>query len=243
MKTAYVQTKEGCPVNSDVLKALEGFEHLGFNTVGFTLEEVVSGKLDVKAERSPFVGSILGMSVLLKSIGKYPEPVDFPESILRSGLLCRDVSKMKLYEFCESIGRAGKPMFIKPVKTKLFHGRLVSKLEHLRDIASEDCEVLVSDPIDIVSEHRVFVHNKKMVYSCNYSGDFRSNPDLSYVGNLVDIYKEQPVAYTIDVAVLKNGKTTVVEFNDFWAIGSYGLHCIEYAQMLLDRYQEITSLG
>lgn len=242
MKTAYVQTKEGCPVNSDVLKALEGFEHLGFNTVGFTLEEVVSGKMDVMANKYPFVGSISGMSILLKNIGKYPEPMDFPESIKESGLLRRNISKMKLKDLRGSIDEAGRVVFVKPVRTKLFHGRLVSKLDHLRDIDSKDCEVLVSDAIDILSEHRVFVHNKKVVYSCNYSGDFKSSPDFIYVDKLVGAYKDQPVAYTIDIAVLEDGTTTVIEFNDFWAIGSYGLYCTKYSQMLLDRYQEITTL-
>ena len=133
-------------------------------------------------------------------------------------------------------------MFVKPVQTKLFDGALISKAEHLSYLRLENCDVLVCEPIDIVSEHRVYVHNGKAVYSCNYSGDFRISPDFNYVDKLIEAYNDQPIAYTVDVAILKDGSMTVIEFNDFWSIGSYGLYCLNYAQMLLDRYCEIVSI-
>ena len=73
-------------------------------------------------------------------------------------------------------------------------------------------------------------------------GVVRINPNFEYVDSLIEAYKEQPISYTVDVAILKDGSMTVIEFNDFWAIGSYGLYCINYAQMLLDRYCEIVSI-
>jgi hypothetical protein len=78
-----------------------------------------------------------------------------------------------------------------------------------------------------------------MLYCCNYSGDFRVNPDYKYLDQLITLYKKCPVAYTIDVAVLADGSMTVIEFNDFWAIGGYGMKPWDYAQMLIDRYFEI----
>jgi hypothetical protein len=76
-------------------------------------------------------------------------------------------------------------------------------------------------------------------YACNYSGAFLSVPDWTMVYKAIDLYKDAPVSYTIDVAILKDGSTEIVEFNDFWAIGSYGLSSDIYAQMLRDRYFEI----
>ena len=157
-------------------------------------------------------------------------------------ILNTKVVTMKLNDFVDAFKRTQKPMFVKPVQTKLFDGALISKEEHLSYLKLENCDVLVSEPIEILSEHRVYVHNKKAIYSCNYSGDFRINPNFEYVDKLIEAYKEQPISYTIDVAVLKDGSMTVIEFNDFWAIGSYGLYCINYAQMLLDRYCEIVSI-
>ena len=149
---------------------------------------------------------------------------------------------MKLNDFIYSFEQTLIPMFIKPVRTKLFDGVIISKLEHLNYLRSYDNpDVLVCDKLDIVSEHRAYIHHGHMVYCCNYNGDYRINPDYNYVDKLIDKYDNQPVAYTIDIAILIDGNITVIEFNDFWAIGSYGLYSINYAQMLQDRYLEIIS--
>jgi len=239
MKKVYVQLKNGYPINVDIQNAIDGFEYLGYDIEGFTFEDIISGKMDYRAKNNPFVGSIDGMSMLFKNIGKYPKPIDFPESIIDSGLLNRQIVTMKLNDFVDGFKRTQKPMFIKPVQTKLFDGALISKDEHLSYLRMENCDVFVCNPIDILSEHRVYVHNKKAIYSCNYSGDFRISPNFEYVDKLIEGYRDQPCSYTIDVAILKDGSMTVIEFNDFWAIGSYGLYCVDYAQMLLDRYCEI----
>jgi len=242
MKKIFAQLKNRLPINVDVQNAIDGFEYLGYDVVGFTLEDVISGNMDYRARNNPFVGSIDGMTMLFKNIGKYPNPIDFPESIINSGLLNRKIVQMRLNDFVDAFKRTQKPMFVKPVQTKLFDGALISKQEHLSYLKLENCDVLVCEPIEILSEHRVYVHSRKAIYSCNYSGDFRINPNFEYVDKLIEAYKEQPISYTIDVAILKDGSMTVIEFNDFWAIGSYGLYCINYAQMLIDRYCEIVSI-
>lgn len=239
MKKIFVQLKNGLPINADIQNAIDGFEYLGYDVIGFTLEDILTGKMDYRAKNNPFVGSIDGMTMLFKSLGKYPAPIDFPESVLASGLINRKIASMKLHDFIDAFKRTNKPMFVKPKQTKLFDGVLISKQEHLSYLKLENCDVLVCEPIEILSEHRVYVYNKKAIYSSNYSGDFRISPNFDYVDKLIDTYNDQPIAYTIDVAILKDGSTTVIEFNDFWAIGSYGLYCINYAQMLLDRYFEI----
>jgi hypothetical protein len=250
MKKAYVEIRNGYPVNMDIQNAIDGLEYLDYDVVSFELKDVLAGNMDVRAKLSPFIGSIDCMTHLFKNINKYPEPIDFPKSIIDSGLLNRDIKIMTLQEAIEFFKFRSKyyqtniPIFIKPVQTKLFDGILISKEEHLNYFNRVDTNinVLVCEKIDILSEHRAYIHNGKMVYCCNYSGDFRINPDYNYIDSLIKQYDKQPIAYTIDVAVLKDGSNTVIEFNDFWAIGSYGLYCLDYAQMLLDRYFEITSI-
>ena len=75
--------------------------------------------------------------------------------------LPEDIVVMKLDDFVNEFKLTNEPMFVKPVQTKLFDGILISKEEHLSYLRFNNCEVLVSKPIDIVSEHRVYVHNKK----------------------------------------------------------------------------------
>jgi len=239
--TVYIQVRNGLPINVDIQNAVDGFEYLCYDIREYTLEDVISGKMDNLAKIYPFVGSIDAMTKLFKNIGKYPTPIDFPESIINKGLMNRIIYKMNLFDFIEEFKRDQIPMFIKPVITKLFDGALISKIEHLNylRITDTDCEVYVTKPIEIVSEHRVYVHDKKAIYSCNYSGDFKISPDFDYVDKLIKAYTDSPIAYTIDIAILKDGSNTVIEFNDFWAIGSYGLYCLNYAQLLLDRYFQI----
>lgn len=235
----FVQLKNNLPINVDIQNAIDGFEYLGYDIVGFTFEDIIAGKLDFKSKSNPVVGSIDSMSLLFRNINKYPTPIDFPDSIIKSGILNRNIINMKLDEFINEFKQNHKPMFVKPIQTKLFDGTIISSIEQLSYLRFDNCNVFVSEPIEILSEHRIYVHNKKAIYSCNYSGDFRVNPDFNYVDKLIETYTEQPIAYTIDVAILKDGSMTVVEFNDFWSIGSYGLYSIDYAQMLLDRYFEI----
>ena len=135
----------------------------------------------------------------------------------------------------------GEPLFVKPVATKLFDGILLAKEEDLNYFSalSINTEVYVSEKIDILSEYRIYVHHGKMIHSCCYEGNFRLTPDYSYIDKMISVYKSAPVAYTIDIAILNDGSNTLMECNDFWAIGSYGLKSWDYAQMLADRYEEI----
>lgn len=238
----YVETKRGFPVNSDIQKAIDGFESLCYDIVPFEYSDIVLGKYDYAATKNIFVGSIDTMKLIFSRIGKTPEDIDYPSFLREFHFLSRDVVKMKLSDVINCYG--GGEIFIKPTMTKLFDGILVTKKTDFNYLKGfEDEIVWVSDKMNIDSEWRVFVHDDKIVHWSNYSGDFTKIPDYAHVKILVKYYTQQydnaPRSYTIDVAVLKDGKTDVVEFNDFWAIGSYGLDSMKYAEMLRDRYEEI----
>jgi len=235
---AYVEIKRGLPVNSDIQKAIDGFESLVYDIVPFQHSDIIMGKYDFAAKKNVFVGSIDTMTALFKIIGKYPEPIDYPSFVIRDLLTTRDVGKIKMKDIIR--GYTTGEIFIKPVKTKLFDGMLVTKKEDLNYFRGFEEELVwASDKIDINSEWRAYIHNNKLVQCSNYAGDFTLVPDYTYIQKLIDNYEQPPVSYTIDVAVLKDGRTDVVEFNDFWAIGSYGLDGIKYVEMLRDRYFEI----
>lgn len=245
----YVETKRGFPVNSDIQKAIDGFENLCYDIVPFEYSDIVLGKYDYAAKHNIFVGSIDTTKTIFNRIGKTPEDVDYPPFLFDKNLLTRKVSKTILKDVIDNY--SNEQIAIKPTKTKLFDGILVTKKEDFNYLKGfEDEIVWVSDKINISSEWRVFIHNNCMVDCCKYSGFYRNVPDYFYINNLIEEYSHTaPKSYTIDVAVLKPfrnnndilkfDKTDVVEFNDFWAIGSYGLDCVRYAEMLRDRYEEI----
>lgn len=237
---AFVEFKNNFPINVDIQNAIDGFEYLDYDVVKYNKIDVLTGKLNESAKTNVFVGSIDTMSILFKNLNKYPTPIDFPNEILH--LMNRSIQITDLDTALNIFKETGKPIFIKPVETKLFDGMLLTKPQYMNYFSGFDNpQVYVGDKIDIVSEHRAYIHNGEMIYCCNYSGDFKINPDYNYINSLIRAYKSAPVAYTIDVAVLKDGTMTVVEFNDFWSIGTYGLYCIKYANMLNDRYFEIVA--
>lgn len=241
MKKVYVQTKNGLAINADIQNAIDGFEYLGYEVKCISLEEIMSGMRDFAARNSPFVCSIDGMRKILSNIGKTPDPIDFPNEIVNVNLVGRVILKMPLNKAMAKFKTNGEPLFVKPVATKLFDGILLTKEEDLNYFSalSINPEVYVSEKIDILSEYRIYVHHGKMIHSCCYEGDFRLTPDYSYIDKMISVYKSAPVAYTIDVAILDDGRNVLMECNDFWAIGSYGLKSWDYAQMLADRYEEI----
>jgi hypothetical protein len=80
----------------------------------------------------------------------------------------------------------------------------------------------ISDIIDIKSEWRSFVYKNKLVGLQNYSGDFKIFPDIEKIETIINNYKSAPIAYTLDVAILTNNKTDIIEIHDFFSCGLYG---------------------
>lgn len=247
MNKVYVQVKHKLPVNVDVQNAIDGFEYLGYEVVPVTLTELLISNYDSLIGDNPFVGSIDFMKNVFSRQGKSPNDIDFPNEIVKSGLMNRQLTKTTIKNVKDTIdleailGHKFEPFFIKPVNTKLFDGALLSKYDDMSYLnhIDGDVDVWCTQKVDIVSEHRAYIHNGKMIYCCNYSGDFRINPDYNYIDKLISVYSSAPCAYTIDVAVLADSSMTVVEFNDMWAIGGYGVSPWDYAEMLRDRYFEI----
>jgi hypothetical protein len=142
------------------------------------------------------------------------------------------------------------PIFIKPIyDVKLFTGFVLEKDSTLHNIGmyysdvNPNTAVYTSEPIDIISEYRCFVHKNKLVGIKHYDGDFTKFPDVFTIESMMQkYYDESPVSYTLDVGLVRDGndfKTILVEINDFWAIGGYGLDGKTYVRMLIDRFQEI----
>lgn len=79
----------------------------------------------------------------------------------------------------------------------------------------------ISDLIDIESEWRAFVHGGRLVGLQNYSGEFDVFPDVNKIKAMISVYKTQPIAYTLDVAITNND-TVIIEVHDFFSCGLYG---------------------
>ncbi len=202
-----------------------------------TFEEVASGKFDALIRQRLFVGSVEFMREVFKRINLLD--VRLPANSNRKHQV------MTLREAQIVWRAAGQKLFIKPVEIKLFTGLVLDGVVHsCLDGLPEDTKVMAYEPFDspIISEWRFYIHNHQVVDGHNYSGDCFKIPFAGNVLNVVAANKDTfPCAYTIDMAVLQDESNVVVEFNDMWAIGNYGMPNFLYLRLLKDRYFEIIS--
>ena len=56
-----------------------------------------------------------------------------------------------------------------------------------------------------------------------YTGDYHAQFDPSGIDDAISCWKDAPIAYGLDIGVTRDGRTLVVEVNDGYALGNYGL--------------------
>ena len=82
--------------------------------------------------------------------------------------------------------------------------------------------VQLSKRIEILSEYRCFVFRNELVGIKHYIGDFKIFPDIKIIEEMISVYKDAPIAYTLDVGIKDSRETIVVECHDFFSCGLYG---------------------
>lgn len=199
-----------------------------------TFDEVQSGKFNSLIKSNLFVGSVEFMKEVFSKIGK--ENVRVPENSNRE-------FKIMTLKEAKIIARSGQSVFIKPFDIKLFTGFILDQMVH-KSISNipDDTMVMVYDVFKsaIKSEFRCYIHRNNIIDIKIYSGDFFSSLNEEYLNKIININKHRfPVAYVIDIGVLESGENVVIEYNDMWAIGNYGMPNDLYLRLLKDRYFEI----
>lgn len=238
----YIQSNEErtLPHHFDVACALWGAIDSGLEYRLTSMEEVKSKKFFTQILKSRcFVGSVEFMTEVFNQIEKSPRVKINSD---------RKSETMKLID-AKNLVLGGTNKFIKPKQIKLFTGDVYDKY-YISSLDSypDDTEVLVYEPFThpIVSEWRLYIHHNKIVDARNYSGDFKIMPNWIWIEKKLTNYKDFPIAYTIDVGILSSipfgsseRENVIIEFNDMWAIGNYGMENKRYLRMLVDRYFEI----
>jgi hypothetical protein len=212
----------------------------GLEVSDTSYDEVASGKFDSLIKSNLFVGSVEFMREVFKRIGL--NDVRVHENSNRES----EIITLK-----EALTRAkrGEKLFIKPLEIKLFTGFVLDNMIYsCIEGLPADTKVLAYKPFEseLLSEWRIYVHRGQIVDSRNYSGDFMLSPDYHFA--IKEILRKNggkfPIAYTIDIGILgeyKFSENVVVEYNDMWAIGNYGMPNDLYLRLLRDRYFEIIS--
>jgi len=242
----YIQADDsGMPHHFDAACALYGAKDSNSNYSLITLDRLSNmfNNRPVSVRSNLFVGSIDFMQEVFRlaecDVPSLPHNSDRPSEV------------STIQQVMDRI-RTGEKLFVKPAgtNTKRFTGVFVKTDADARSIQGEPSDaVLVYQPFahEIVSEWRIYVHRisaisrYKVADAHCYSGDPLVAPDSAWVADrlLWSYDKGFPCAMTMDVAVLQNSDHVIVEFNDMWAIGNYGIPNDLYLRLLYDRYGEI----
>lgn len=239
----YIIHKDGRPANSNFDDALDGFSFRGFNVIPFEsgqLYQLKNTKEDIVCAGIPF------MHIIWKNLGvPKPKQIDIPDELL-------PFAKRKIWiePFNDVRDRfltdKPEPVFIKPMDIhKLFTGLVVSSsvdLMHIKD-AAEGTRVMCSEVIDIVAEYRCYINFRDQIIDARrYCGDFRPCPDYSVADTIIKAWKDKPIAYSVDLGITKSGETVLIEVNDSYALGNYGIPSDKYSKMLENRWWEIVGI-
>lgn len=224
---------DNIPHHFDCSSAMYGAIDGGQEYKLILFEDLISGKFDNLIKRNLFIGSVEFMKEVFNRINI--NNVKVPRNSNRQSEI------ITLEEAHKRISN-GKKIFIKPIDIKLFTGLILdgcvySCLENLPKETKVLCYDIFNSNIE--SEWRLYIKNNEIIDSRNYSGDFKISPDYVYAESIIKENIDFPKAYTIDIGILKNSENVVIEFNDMWAIGNYGMDNYEYLKCLKLRYFEI----
>lgn len=237
LEKAYIRFLGGLPNNQNTYAAADGFNQMGVDIVPFRSIEEIQGFNDL-GDTAMVVGNIGDVLTALDKMG-VPRPVEIDYPAHLGWLLGRSVKMMQI----EDVRRGTECVFVKPVTQKLFTGLVWSPDDPLARMVLAPYEyetpVMVSDVVDFVSEWRCFVKRHTLVGAKHYKGDWTKAPSRQ----LLDVAIAQgrgimSDAYAIDLGVTADGQTLLVEVNDGFALGCYGLASVVYASFMEARWEQ-----
>lgn len=234
---ALFQKLHGEFANINVLTAFLGFREKGYATEFFEFTAFDDVEIDID---TVVVGGIPVVLAALARLGISPPPAaSVPASL--NPFAGRRVWEGTLGEARNAID-AGGQLFIKPHPgdRKLFGGHVVRTYRDLALTASlpGTYPTICSDPVLMLAEYRVFVLRGEIIGCRQYKGDFRRSLDFRVVDAAVAAYADAPSGYGIDFAVLEDGQTVLVEVNEGFSLGCYGLPSLPYSSLIEARWQD-----
>jgi ATP-grasp domain, R2K clade family 2 len=225
----YIRYKEDLPESEMMFSALEGFQYRGTETAPFY------GFGDVQdLDLGPEVGIMGYIGDVWRALHKLglprPEPLDYPDDL--HYLMGRDIERATLGDVRN---RVNPGIFVKPVGHKMFTGFVMTgSFDDAIRLAPypTDTEVWLSQAVEFVSEFRCYILKREVLGVHFYKGDWSKVPARKAVEGAIKAWESQPVAWTLDVGVTPSGQTLLVEVNDGYSFGNYGMRSTSYAQMI-----------
>lgn len=217
--------------------AAAGFREMGWEIAGYSQREAVLPQLtrdDVIVDFGDESRRALAyLGIDLPDVPTYPEALRrFLGRRIWTSTIDRIASQPEQW-----------PVFVKPLgDAKKFTGVLVrgtGDLVGCGDMAA-DTPIWCSEPLRFIREWRCFVRYGKILDVRPYAGDWRGRFDPRVIEDAVQSWPDKPRGCALDFGVDAEGRTVLVEANDGFALGAYGLPPLLYARLLSARWTELT---
>lgn len=241
--TAFVLTDpQGQIKDRDMLDLYDGYLELGLPVKFFKEFELYSNK-SLIGKDDIFGGHVNICKQICKNNGVTLQELDcYPQELKE--YFGRNIRKMTLKKFEELLlenENFGKTYFVKPLANKLFTGfTCVTSQELTKLTCSKNTEVYVSSYMKFDAEYRAYIFKNKIIDVFRYWGDnWHTIVDRPTIEHMVSCLRNTPIFYSLDFGVSDQGKTLLIEINDGYALGNYGLGPKQYAEMTVARWKEI----
>jgi len=228
---AYVYSFKEEPWNDDCRLAVEGFKKLNIPYTLFSTNE----ELNKANKKDIIVGGLLITTSRLLDLGIKTPNINYPHELLK-------YTERKIWESTlKDLYKQKTPFFIKPLDEKLIQAKVINKIEDLDEytVLDADTRFICSEVVEFVSEYRCFIRYNRLFDVRIYKGNIKDTIDLDVVYKAINDYKTSPKAYVLDFGLTSDGRTILIEFNDGFSLGAYGMDCEKYACFLMTRWSEL----
>lgn len=240
MGQVLIQKNSGEFHSINTCNAYLGFSARGFDIAFAEFPDMMSGTVPVEADRIA-VGAVAFVRKALERLGVAVPTLDYPDSL--QPFLGRRIWKSTLGAVRDEWQPDSPPRFVKPLEVhKAFVGYVIGAYRDLIPTARlpDHLAVWVSEPVAWISEWRFHVLEGTLVGAGHYKGDPVRFPEARLVRDAVAAFgAEAPAAYGLDFGVTAEGETKLVEVNDAFALGCYGVDRLTYSRMLEARWREL----
>jgi len=256
----------------NIAHAVFGFREMGAEIVKYnTIDEIYQW-----VTRDDIVLDYIDQcNTIFNKFNVKPDVPDYPEQL--KAFLGRRIWTDTINSIASNQEKWSAGYFVKPFREKAFTGKVISSIADLVGCGnhSENYEVYVSEPVNIMAEWRCFILYDKIIDIRPYGADilkgnsnswkYHYNPQIvEDMFNSFLKWEDRPIACSMDIAVINtdtpvkilrdnddgtqtiigyrqrpNYQTILVEFNDVYALGHYGLHHLAYAKLISARWSQL----
>jgi hypothetical protein len=244
--TAWIMVdSDGMPTTRNMYDLYKGFKELGEPTKTYNAADIFADTIP-STDDDIVVGHIdqcRRYIARLNKKGKTPPNLDYPKELHQ--FMYRDFTRTTLSRVYNEVIQGGlPPLFIKSINQKELTGFVCNNFgDYVEHCTGYDLQtpVFCCKAMDFISEYRTYIHRHQIVACLRYKGDYDKAPCKETVEAMLYALRDakMPVAYSIDVGVLADGRTALVECNDGFALGNYGVGARVYAEMHRDRWYQM----